>query len=211
MKTKSILLIGILSILLSSCLVKSLHPFYTENDVVFKPELTGTFLDADSATWIIKKYIYSKGFMKGDTTDNSYVVEMYEDTAHVSKFNVHLFELDGVSYLDFAPIREDREEVMLELHLIPTHSLARLDLISDDEMVVSWFDEDWLEKLFEENRVKIAHEVIHTTDQLNSTEYVLTASTEELQKFIIKYGNTELTKPCTENSNAICAKLKRVR
>jgi hypothetical protein len=209
MKTRSIILIAFIGLLLSSCLVKSLHSFYTEGDVVYKPELLGKFTDADGATWQISQYRYSKGFMQGDTVDNSYLVEMYEDAQHKSRFNVHLFELQGVSYLDFAPIREDRPEVLTELHLVPAHTIARIEIISDHELIISWFDEEWLTKLFEENRVKIAHEVVSTTNELSPTEYVLTAGTEELQKFLIKYGNTELPNDCGENKSFTCTKLTR--
>ena len=211
MKTRNTILIFILGLLMSSCLVKSLHSYYKESDVIYKPELLGTFTDADGAVWEISRYSFSKGFMEGDSIDNSYLVEMYEDSRHKSRFNVHLFKLDGVSYLDFAPIRPDRPEVLTELHLVPTHSIARIEVISDDELIISWFDEEWLTKLFEENRVKIAHEVVTTTDVLQPTEYVLTAGTEELQKFIIKYGNTELPVDCGENKSFSCTKLIRQR
>ncbi len=211
MKTKNIILIGILGLLLSGCLVKSLHPYYLERDVVFKLELLGTFTDADQATWQISQYKFSKGFMQEDSLDNSYLVEMWEDAQHKSRFNVHLFELDGVSYLDFAPIREDRPEVLTELHLVPAHSIARIEIISDDELIISWFDEEWLTELFEENRVKIAHEVIKTTDELSPTQYVLTAGTVELQKFLIKYGNAELPVKCGDDKSFTCTKLIRRR
>ena len=77
---------------------------------------------------------------------------------------------------------------MIDIHMIPAHTIARIDFVSEDEVVIAWFNEDWLKDLFEENRVKIDHEVIRTAEENFSKEYVLTASTDELQKFIIKYG-----------------------
>jgi len=53
--------------------------------------------------------------------------------------------------------------------------------VSGDTMTIWRFNPDWLEKLFDENRIRISHE--NVGDQI-----VLTASTEELQKFIAKYS-----------------------
>ncbi|MCF8302151.1 MAG: hypothetical protein K9I94_02670 [Bacteroidales bacterium] len=210
MKAKSIILIGIMGLLFSGCLVKSLHPYYEERDVVFKPELLGSYMDADETAWKISRYSFSKGFMKGDSIDNSYLVEMQQkDAKRVSRFNVHLFELEGINYLDFAPIREDRDEVLMELHLVPAHSIAQIEIISDNEITISWFEEEWLTDLFKENRVKIAHEVITYTDELEPTQYVLTAGTSELQKFLIKYGKTKLPAECDEYNSVSCTTLKR--
>lgn len=209
MKTRNVILIGILGLLLSSCLVKSLHPFFKESDVIYKPELLGTFLDQDSATWIIKQHVYSKGFMKGDTADNSYLVEMIDEDGVQSNFNVHMFALKGEHYLDFFPVSDDRFDDLAGYHMVPVHSLARIEIVSHDELVITWFDEDWLSKLFEENRVKISHEVIQVGDYDETKEYVLTASTDELQKFIMKYGQQQLPASCEENENGFCVTLIR--
>jgi hypothetical protein len=212
MKTRSIIFMGILALAISGCFVKSLHPFFKESDVEFKNELLGTWLDEDSATWRINPYVFAKGFMLGDSTDNSYLMEMFDDTSNISTFNVHLFRLDGKLYLDFAPIRGDRYDEMIDIHMIPAHSIARIDFVSEDEVVIAWFDEDWLKGLFEENRVKIAHEVITTAESNYTKEYVLTASTDELQKFIVKYGSVEDDYLCDDETNILfCTRLKKVK
>ena len=212
MKTRSIIFIGILTIAVSGGFVKSLHPFFKESDVEFRSELLGTWLDEDSATWRINPYVFTKGFMQGDSTDNSYLMEMFDDTSNISTFNVHLFKLDGKLYLDFAPKRGDRYDEMIDIHMIPAHSIARIDFVSEDEVVIAWFNEDWLKGLFEENRVKIAHEVINTAEGNYTKEYVLTASTDELQKFIVKYGSVEDDYLCDDESNILlCTRLKKVK
>jgi len=171
--------------ILSSCLVKSLHQFYTEDDVIYKKELIGSWLDSDSTKWVISQNNRSKGFMKGDTVDNSYILEMYEeDSLPPSKFIVHLFQLEEKLYLDFSPIREEQYNEMLDVHLVSTHSIARVKFNKNGEVGISWFNQGWIEDLFTENKIKISHEVV-------GEEYVLTASTEELQKFLKKYDNEQ--------------------
>jgi len=212
MKTRALILILLITVFLSGCFVKSLHQFYKESDVIFKNELLGTWLDEDSATWRINPFVFTKGFMKGDSTDNSYFVEMFDDTTNMSTFNVHLFKLEDKLYLDFDPIRGDRYDEMIDLHMIPAHTIARIDFVSDNEVVIAWFEEDWLKGLFEENRVKIAHEVIRTAEENFTKEYVLTASTDELQKFIVKYGSEEDDYLCDDESNIfMCTRLKKVK
>jgi hypothetical protein len=211
MKTKSIVLIGIMAAMLSGCLVKSLHSFYDESDVIYKPELTGNWLDDDSSKWVISRYSFSKGFLKGDSLDNSYLVEMFEDSARPSRFNVHLFSVNGILYLDFLPLKDDRDQDFYDIHLVPAHSLARVRFDSNDRMSISWFNEEWLNKLFEENRVKISHEVIQTDETGYGKQYVLTASTGELKKFIVKYGNDPDAFSEDDNKNFISLKLTRVK
>jgi hypothetical protein len=211
MKTRRIILIGILATMMSGCLVKSLHSFYDESDVIYKPELTGKWLDDDSSKWVISRFTISKGLLKGDSLDNSYLVEMYEDTSRPSRFNVHLFSINGLLYLDFLPIMDKGEQELYDIHLVPAHSLARVRFDSNDRMTISWFNEEWLHKLFEENRVRISHEVILSDETGYGKQYVLTASTSELKKFIVKYGNDPNAFNDEDNKNFFYLKLNRTK
>lgn len=211
MKTKAIVLIGLMAALLSGCLVKSLHSFYAESDVIYKPEFNGSWMDDDSTRWVISQYSFKKGFMKGDSLDNSYLVEMYEDSARPSRFNVHLFSVNGILYLDFLPLKDDREQDFYDIHLVPAHSLARVRFDSNNRMTISWFSEDWLQKLFEENRVKISHEVVYADQTGYGTQYTLTASTDELKKFLVKYGDDPNVFDEENKSNFITLKLNRTK
>jgi hypothetical protein len=211
MKTRSIVSIIFVAAMMSGCLVKSLHSFYDESDVVYKPELNGKWLDDDSSKWVISRYSFSKGWLKGDSLDNSYLVELYEDSIRPSKFNSHLFKVDGLWYLDFLPIKEKGEQELYDIHLVPAHSLARVRFDSNDRMAISWFNEEWLRKLFEENRVKISHEVIQSDEPGKGTQYILTASTGELKKFIVKYGNDPNAFSDEGNTNFLSMKLNRAR
>jgi hypothetical protein len=92
--------------------------------------------------------------------------------------------------------------------LLPSHSVAKVARITDSVVEIKWFNEEWLHKLFSQNRIKISHEVI-TEENSGKDEdktYVLTASTEELRKFLMKYGNDE---SAFEGDNAMALTLKR--
>lgn len=191
MKTKSFIVIVVMAFLLNSCLIKSLHPFYFEKDVIFQKELIGDYIDQDSAKWEIRQHKISKGFFNGDSLDNSYDVSYYGKDVTKNLFNVHIFKLNGNTYLDFFPLKEfESNEELTSYHIIYSHSLAKIEATSGSDIKISWFNESWLNTLFKENRIRISHEVISNPDnKKEEPSYALTASTAELQKFIIKYGN----------------------
>jgi len=179
MKTKHAFIVaGLFLIFLSGC-IPSIHPLYTEEDIVFKTELLGSWKDGDS------KWVFAQ---RGE---NGYLLKYYEkenyfmDTTTFSDFEVTLLKLGKNYYLDFYPGDNDQLDFssLLISTLLPVHIFAKVDFV-DEGVEISFFDRDWLEELLEENRIRIAHE--------KTPEYfVLTASTDELQKFVIKYSDVE--------------------
>jgi hypothetical protein len=190
MKTRIILLSLLLIFILQGCLVKSLHPFYTENDTIFNKELLGNWTDKDSAAWEIRQHMRTTGLLKPDTPDKSYDISL-TDNKGTSHFIAHLFRLEDQLYLDFLPTDNNCQNDLAEIHLVPTHSLAKIDL-SGGKITISWYNEEWLIGLFNKNKIRIAHERVPYDPDMRdpeSMQVILTAQTRELQKFIIKYGN----------------------
>jgi hypothetical protein len=200
---KSILAIGILVVLLQGCIVKSLHPFYKESDVVFRKQLVNTWVDQDSNRWVIKPFAKKP---------NAYEMHWRHHGEKDVVMLANLFTLNGNLYFDFYPLSDNREEqlVIFDLHLTPTHSIAKVQVLNENEVQIQWFNEEWLRSLFEQNRIKISHEAVRDEDSQNPGDkyYVLTASTDELQKFIIKYGNDPKAFDNSNNNN-IWLKLKK--
>lgn len=209
MKTRALVLWTLIALLMTGCIVKSLHPFYNEENVIYDKSLLGSWTDEDSARWEIRPFAFPKGFMKEDSLDNSYLVILYEEEKEPAKFNAHLFKVGDNMYLDFVPLRNDRDEGFFDLHLISAHSLALVSNPSPEKLSIAWFNEEWLGKLFEENRVKISHEVVMSAGGNTGKEYILTASTDELQKFILKYANPREDDPCVDNDNFLCVQLTK--
>ena len=184
MKPRIIILFTVVILLMSGCFIKSLYPFYTQKDIVFDPAIIGTWLDADSSTWKIKQQM--KGFPGPSGPDSSYQVEIIEKDSSIGSFNAHLFRLNNQFYLDFFPSGKIGSNDIVEENLVLTHSLAKTEY-NKNTITIKWFNEVWLEKLLNENKIRIRHEKL--ADNGEESNYLLTASTEELQKFIIKYGN----------------------
>jgi hypothetical protein len=178
----------VIILLLPGCFIKALHPFYLKDDVIFDDIFLGQWYDQDSSRWQILQQQGSKGFLKGDTLYPAYRVRLSEDGSQ-DDFIVHMFKIDKATYLDFYPDmnnQDDKNTGLFVSHIIPTHTLARFYKTSDSLIYVKWFNEEWLEMLFEQRRIKIAHEKVK--QGVYDKAYVLTAGTDELYKFILKYG-----------------------
>lgn len=183
MRTRIIFILILISTILSSCLVKSLHPFYKERDVVFNESLIGTWIDQDSSIWEFEQHKVAVKFMSPEKPVDYYHVKLVDEEDGNSYFEVRLFRLNSRFYLDFLPLTEENiGDNMASFHFIPSHSIARIEFFGKNNVAFFWYDQDWLKSLFEERRVKISHE------QIGEEDWVLTAETDELQKFIIKYG-----------------------
>ncbi|MCF8226786.1 MAG: hypothetical protein K9J30_12985 [Bacteroidales bacterium] len=202
MKRSAIIPVMLLGLTLSSCLVTSIHPFYRNKDKKFETHLLGTWIDNDSSIWVFEKSVISEGIFGPEREDSTYSITYYEDDNQKAYLQATLFELEGQQYVDFFPHPDEdhcRSE-MVSFHHIPVHTLARLKF-SQDTMIFFWLGEEWLNDLLEERRIRIDHEQVIYGPYYGRN--VLTAGTDDLQKFILKYMNDE--EMITEIENAIAS------
>lgn len=192
MKRSAIFVVVMACLTLSGCLVASLHPFYKKSDRIYDKSLEGKWIDSDSSIWVFEPHMISQGFMEPERPDSSYRVMYYEDGNDLSFLQATLFVLNGQKYIDFFPEldAENFSSDMTSMHFIPVHTLCRIRL-EKDCLMLFWFGEEWLNDLFDSNRIRIDHEKIRASSVSESN--ILTAETEDLQKFIEKYMNDEET------------------
>ncbi|HMQ63636.1 MAG TPA: hypothetical protein PKE06_23330 [Flavilitoribacter sp.] len=166
MKKRMLLFTGLLLLGLSGC-IPSLHPLYTLDTIFFDADLLGTWHEQSGGTWTFKA-----------NKDPSYEVSLVnEDQKERDTFTVYMVKLDDHFFLDF--VRKDREEYFAPY--LPTHSFAKIEKNGKD-WVIRTFNGDFLEKLIKNRKIRIKHEV------LDNDQYLLTASTEELQEFFRKFA-----------------------
>jgi len=179
----------IISLFFSGCIIYSFYPLYTEEDLFPNEILTGEWVQEDDngTEWIFEHAYFGKKVPENiDST--SYVLSLTEcdgDSTRKSEFSVHIIELGGHYFLDFylEEFMDDDNLDLASFHIIPVHTFAKLT-VEEDRMVINWFDQDWLEDLIKENKIRIHHEE-------NDDFILLTAKPRELQKFVIKYVNSE--------------------
>lgn len=170
MKNKILFAIGLV-FSLQSC-IPSLHPLYTEDTLVFEEALLGTWTDGPNQIWEFVK-----------EGDNHYQLTYTENEKPV-KYEVHLVQLGDTHFFDFYLDEKQPTEDYAIAPLIPSHSFAKVTW-EKDRMDIAFFDYEWLEKLFQQRKIRLEHEVI------DDGTIILTASTEELQKFVQKYAHEE--------------------
>jgi hypothetical protein len=169
-----ILLLGGLALV--GC-VPSLNPLYLEKDLVHDPAFLGDWSeDGTEDKW---------RFEPGE--GRSYRVTFREGDEE-GEFIVHLLELDGYRYLDFEPVRDGLKAMgqtgFYRMHWVPTHTFARVEL-KDGVLRMAMVNPDWLTSKLEQDPGCLAHR------RRGDDDLVLTASTEELQRFLQEH-RTEL-------------------
>lgn len=195
MKARNLFIVGIITLLLSGCVVYSFYPLYTKKDLFPNDMLTGEWFEDDSQEvkfgegddeWTFKHpFIGDK--KNGIIDSTAYILNLksIEGGKEIeSEFRVFVIKLDGHYFLDFYLEEFGGDEVTLAtFHIIPVHTFAKLTM-ENDKLIINWFDQDWLGDLIKENKIRIHHEQ-------NDDYILLTAKPKELQKFVIKYLNSE--------------------
>ena len=187
MKTRKWIFTGLIALFFTGCVVYSFYPLYTEDDLFPNDILTGKWIDDEGTEWFFEHGYFGKKVPKNiDST--SYVLKLKKESDlefSDSEFSVHVVKLRDTYFLDFylEEFLDDDELDLESFHIIPVHTFAKLTF-TENELQINWFDQDWLEDLIEENRIRIHHE--------NNGDFILlTAKPAELQKFVTKYVNSE--------------------
>jgi hypothetical protein len=168
MRSAKILILFGIVIFLTGC-VPSLHPLFTDKDLVFDQALVGTWVDEDGKNiWEFKK-----------SEENSYEL-VYTENEEPAKFQAHLVKLGDFLFLDIFPEEPEMKNGLYKGLLIPAHGFSRI-WIEGDSVRLAYLDPDWLKKMINTKKIKIGHDFI---DQ----GIILTAQTKDLQKFAVKYA-----------------------
>lgn len=191
MKTRTFLVILIITVMVVSC-IPSLYPLYREKDLIFDARLLGLFNtegnmigDVGGDTWEFDRLDWQTENKSGNEWDQfrsgkTYKLIALEDEKR-AEFAVHLIKLGKNYYLDFFPVKYNIPHVMLDQQLVPAHIFGKIEFV-DDNIVMNWFDGGFLTNLIDSNKVKISHKMLENG-------ILLTANTEELQKFVKKFGD----------------------
>jgi hypothetical protein len=191
MKTRAFLVTLILIILAVSC-IPSLYPLYRDKDLLFDTRLLGLFNtegnmigDIGGDTWEFDRLDWQTENKSGNEwnqfrSGKTYKLIALEDEKR-AEFAVHLIKLGKNYYLDFFPVKYNIPHVMLDMQLMPAHIFGKIEFVNNN-IVMNWFDGDFLTNMIDSNKIKISHKML-------DDNILLTANTEELQKFVRKYGD----------------------
>ncbi len=168
---------GILLLCSTGCVVQSMHPLYTEQDVVFDPNLVGLWSDGSGESVEFSKL-----------GENEYQVvskDSSEQGVETATWVGHLVKIEGSLFMDLFPKEPDipNPNLAYRSHFVPVHSFVHVIQI-EPTLQFRTLDFDWLHKITKDNPQAIRHEKI-------GRDIILTASTKELQAFLLKHLKTE--------------------
>jgi hypothetical protein len=180
MKTKK-LLFYLLAGLLGGCIpVMSLHPLFTEKDLAFDKKLLGTWVDANETTW---------QFSDANKPEKAYELIFTDEEGKKGSFVAHLVKLENRLFLDVYPSEppwDEKDPNKVEwlyntLFFIPVHTFIKIDSI-DPNLTMRLTDDEKMKEFLKADPNAVEHTSIE--DKL-----VLTASTQKLQAFVLKYAD----------------------
>ncbi|MBO9204771.1 MULTISPECIES: hypothetical protein [Niastella] len=196
MKTKIILLLAVIVIFILPGCVYSLYPLYTNNDLVYDSKLEGVWSEPGSkdvwkfenlfqhelAPYKGKERAEKENFKKQFINKNTYLLT-YTENGETKKMQVNMAKLDDNLFLDIFPESLNLKNSFFEDLYVPVHTYAKIKMVGD-RFELYFINTELLNKLLEQNTIRIKHE---------SLDYykIITASTEDLQKFIKKYADRE--------------------
>lgn len=174
---------------MSGCL-STLHPLFTEKDLAYDARLLGTWQDAKDQDTVVFERGTAASFAQLPETlrrlaQQAYVVTI-KDGEEAVKYYAFLTKLGKEFYLDYYPC-EDAQQLQYDnfykQHLIKLHSFYRIRFKGDRSFETSQFSDSFLQQLIENKKIRIRHEIAFDGN------YVITAPTEELQQYVLKYSD----------------------
>jgi hypothetical protein len=239
MKCLKTSLIGIIvALILSGCIV-SLHPLYTEEDIIFEPDLVGQWGDVEGGGEVLEfQKIWNK----------QYKLVYTDGDGKENRFLAVLLKVKNQMFLDWRPLapREDLRPVPLEVdlkslteeelnqyrrpldreenlncvtdfykdHLLPVHTFYHIKQITPT-LKLRALNGDVFRRLMQENPEEIRYEEVFTSgrDAASDRKYAMTSQPKELQKFLFKHLNTQIKSASgneLENAFEDFATLKRI-
>lgn len=161
----------LLAVMLGGCVLSSLHPLYTDEELIFEEKLIGKWSE-ESNVW---------EFRAGEP--NTYQMRVFD--GQEGRFVAHLVKLGDMLFLDIFPDSETLGEPQdfYGFHILPVHTFMKVEQI-EPKLQLRAMNYDKVSKMLQEDPNLLKHEVV-------DDRIVLTASTEQLQEFIIKYANEE--------------------
>ncbi|HEY0552422.1 MAG TPA: hypothetical protein VGF13_22670 [Verrucomicrobiae bacterium] len=179
MKTKFLFGLSLLAtIFFGGCVVQSIQPLFAEKDLIPDPALVGTWTQQDGdkevGRWVFAAH------------DQQYELTHTDEKGHKALFTVGVGKIGTNVFLDGFPanlLPGGELNDLAQVHLIGAHTFFKV-VRTNETLVLLAMDYEWLENLLKENPKAIAHVMQHKHP-------ILTASTEELQKFVAKYAGDE--------------------
>jgi hypothetical protein len=163
----AVLLAGV-GVVLAGCVVTSVCPFYTQSDLVSEPGIIGSWINQKNTNevWSFEQ--------NGDLAYRFTLIEERKATV----MEARAFKLRGQLFMDVYSLEQD-------IHTIPAHYLLKV-LQVGPSLSMAELNHEWLANQLTQDPKALAHHFVRTGPNPPDRRVVLTASTAELQAFILR-------------------------
>ena len=172
-KAATLIFIGLLLLMTGCNFIPSVHPLYTDQDLIFDPLLVGVWADKD-------------GNLTGTFTkkaEDAYTLLYVDEKGKNGEFTVHLLEVGDRRFLDiYAADTDIQQNEFYKCHLLPVHTFMRMQQQGDGLQMAS-LKQDWIKKYLQEHSDAIKHEKV-------DDGILLTAQSKDMQVFLLKHDKT---------------------
>ena len=188
----------IVSMILTSvvlCLVgclTTLHPIFTAEDLMIDSRLFGNWEKAKDKAKVTYRQpdTYEMNNLSAELQSRAgkiYMLDEKDERGNIkSTYYAFMIKLGKYYYMDYYPASEKERrsaDNFFAAHYIPMHSIYRIEFKDNNSFNVQRLDGGYLEKLIKNKQIRIKHEVMEDGGIL------ITAPTEELQQYLIKYSD----------------------
>jgi hypothetical protein len=168
--------LGLVSLLFLAACIPSVNPLYTQETIVFRPELLGVWKEKPESE-------ESWNFTKAE--NNAYTLVIQEKDSS-SPLEGYLVKLGDTLFLDLFPTEDVLEKskigAMYRSALIPGHLIVKVTL--GKTLQLQMLNPDRFTEFLGREPKALAHALP------DKERVVITASTDELQKFFKKHADT---------------------
>jgi hypothetical protein len=177
-------LVGVLMLSISSC-IYTFHPLHSKETLRDLTPLEGSFLMHESGDDSPENWTFTR------TGTGTYELEIVKDLKQ-GTMEAYVVELGGEYFMDVLPeqINTDLIPEFIQINLMPVYTIAKV-IVDGENIRLHFFDIEWLEEKLSTHKIRIAHEARRSEAHADPEFILLTAGTEELQKFVSKYANHE--------------------
>jgi hypothetical protein len=179
MKIKFALAVMVVAVLLTGCWQKSVYPFFKDKDVFFEEKLLGIWREDkpgdDATTWKIEK---------GESPDT---YNFHIDGKDLKlDCDGRLFKMADTKFLDLY----SRNRGVVDM---PAHTLFRVRDLGET-LKIQLLSPGWMKNRLQLHPKEIANVFApdpEHPDNLDQGEFILTADTERLQKYVTEHLNDD--------------------
>ena len=167
-------LLAVATLAFTGCVVQSLNPLFDDKDLVLYSDLVGSWTQDGKG----------EDLWKFEPDGKHYKLTHTDKQKHTATFTASVGRIGTNVFLDMFLEDDDLGKSLNEfatVHLVVAHTFAKVTK-SGDTLHLTAMDLEWLSKTLKDNPKLLPH-------VMRKDIPTITASTEELQKFVAKYAD----------------------